>query len=242
LPSRTHSTAQHPIRNMGWFSNFFQRGEQTPVGDGAYRQKLLQLGMALEIPELVRSTSSNTSLDSTSSISDSLFSYGQQQQPLHESVPKKETGGASFLQVLEGVNRAVEAHSQTIDATPTHACNATSGAVSTSLAVNTPPAASTRRSICPHREGVASHFDTVQKEKASLSWRSQTMETFPKTCFRISRYSTLPKTAKRSPSRNEKESSDDNTSVSFSACVHVLEFERDIVQYSSPEWSQYFSS
>jgi hypothetical protein len=193
------------------------------------QQELLRLGVELGVPDLIRSTSSNSSFSSFSV--SSCESWNQFPEYISSSLPSslsksqrhkkpssiKCSGSTSMLEVLVGVCDAVNQREMNHYET-SEVDDDTNSAPEDSIE----PPCSQRRSICPQHVR-RSDCDALKRSKKKLhSWRSNA-QTFPKTSFR-----------KSSGLRSSE-------SVSFSPDVNIVEYERDMVHHSSPEWSHYFT-
>jgi len=251
---------------------FWSKGETmcSVHDEGKLRMQLTRLGVELDLPELVRCTSSTSSLGDSncetlshvvpekkeaSQSNDEFFLKFWRKRPFYTTKPRT-SDGASFLEVLEGVNRAVEEKRLHCveEELPEHFCDSHAkenacDAVEFSVGGNacTIPQSSSysrcltrRRTICPGqaaRSCTVSKVSSVSQDAADLTFRGNNMQTFPETSFRLSKFTKVSEVKR--PCFVKRANSD--RSVRFSPSVHVLEYERDVVQYSNPDWSQYFS-
>jgi flagellar hook-basal body complex protein FliE len=255
-----HDRAQFAINITGkmvwWFKRMREHdGRASSEDQEMLRCELPRCGASLDIPDMVRSQSSQSSLGSCSDLA--LDGASQKEQ--------KAEKGASFLEVLGGIHHAVEAQhkvaaekldsdesgsdTNTVDVLPTVSA-ATRPTPQTRLTEpyhqqqEHAPLIARRRSICPGT-ALKSACDSPpsKKEPPDLPWRSEAMQTFPKTSFRKSRFCSSEDSLSVASSTSGISSEGSVRSISFSPNVHVLEYQRDLVQYSSPDaaWSRYFS-
>lgn len=220
---------------MAWLTGLLKRnrGREESQYD-SIRRELLDLGIDIDMPELVRSDSSTSNFSSTSDLSEGSRSLHEETTKICETNSRQEAEELlhhpSLLQVLLAVYDEVE-HREYIQET---------GAVSNmkrspfeEKIISSPcthsqeaEALSTaKRSVCPQAicKTHQKSEETIEVEESIRLGRAK-MRTFPSTSF-----------------RKPCEVAQAKRSVTFSHKVHVLEYQPDIVQYSSPEWVNIFS-
>jgi hypothetical protein len=228
---------------MAWLNSLFQQAEPLNKKE-ALRQELLRLGIKIDAPELALSTSSTSSSSSLSLSSDSSCEESTLMLQHQKTLNGEPNKSMTFLELLKGVNQAVDRQQMIFQD------NNSPGALVDMVLLCPVQAKGSRprrrRSICPqfvaaHECSLSHSLTLTVKDKevegaaSVLSWRCEGMQTFPKTSLRRSKSNESDGSLASSIRSNE------DRSVSFSPEVHVLEFERDMVQYSSPEWSGYYS-